>query len=145
MAPLRLMVKTEDRQLYEAIKAIERDDIKFSNVAFDAVPSATEAAFMFIFTISSSVTAGLILKLLKDYLSKKRAEKTTINGIGSQNNFAPVFIEINNYIQKQKIDEDKGENDDGAFEIIESGGVKYYGKKIKTISKTSQKHPADTE
>jgi hypothetical protein len=118
MTPLRLSLKSTDNDLIRAIKEIKEDDFRLSVYTTDAIPSMPEIAITFILTISSSVVAGLILELLKRYLGKKPAEKTTINGIEMTNNSSQVFITINNYIQQQKIDEDKGKKDSGKFEAI---------------------------
>ena len=130
MTPLRLTMKTEDRDLLKQINDFKNDDLKISVYTTDAIPSPEEIALTVIISITSSVSAGLILKLLEKHFSNKPAKKTTINGINIENNSTPVFIEINNYIQKQQKDEENGKKDEGKPEIIESGGVKYYAKKI---------------
>jgi len=130
MTPLRLTVKTEDATLIQAINAIKNDDLTVSAYTTDAIPSIAETAYTIAVTITSAVAAGSILELIKKYIVNKGPEKTTINNINVENNSAPVFIEINNYIQKQQIDEKNGEKDKGKFEVIESGNFKYYGKKI---------------
>jgi hypothetical protein len=118
MTPLQLRVKTEDRQLLSAVKTMQRDDIAISYFTTDAMPTVAEAAILFTITVSSTVAADLIKILLKKYMEKERTEKTTINNIDIKNNSAPIFIEINQYIQKQQIDENKGEKDKDQFEVI---------------------------
>lgn len=120
MTPLKLFLKTTDKDLFGAIREIKDDDLKLSIYTTDAIPSMEEIAIAFVVTISSSVIGGLILEILKKQISKKPTEKTTINGIDMTNNSSQVFITINNYIQQQKIDEDKGGKDRGKFEVISS-------------------------
>jgi len=131
MTPLRLIVKTEDTQLLRDLKAINNDGISISRCTTDAIPDETiTTAIDVIIDISKVVAAGLVLEFLKKYVTKKVPEKTTINGINIENNAAPLFIEINHYIQKQQIDENNGKGDKGKPEIIVSGGVKYLATKI---------------
>jgi hypothetical protein len=119
MMPLQLRVKTEDRLLLSAVKAIQRDDISISYFTTDAMPTVAEVAILFTIAVSSSVAADLIKILLKKYMEKERTEKTTINNINIKDNSAPIFTDINQYIQKQQIDENKGKSDNSKPEIIE--------------------------
>jgi hypothetical protein len=120
MTPLKLSLKTSDNDLLRAIKEIKDDNFKLSVYSTDAEPSTAGHVITFILTVSSSVVAGLILELLKKYLSKKPTEKTVINNIKMTNNASQVFITINNYIQQKKIDEDKGEKDRSKYKVIDS-------------------------
>jgi len=113
MTTLRLSLKTTDDKLIGAIRDINNNDLKLSVYTKDVMPGTAgtsgiaDAMIPYILSISSGVAAGLILELLKKYINKKPNEKTIINNIDMTNNDSQVYITINNYIQKQKIEEEK--------------------------------------